>query len=180
MDEEVAAEPIDDNEAVVAVLVKELQPPRVSLVGGNTHIIAVHAGNAEPIGKLRVVVKNPHVVRVGLAVRLGVLEEHFPALLAVPQHHHLPAVGEALAVGPHGLLAVLQIDELVDDVLFNEHHQAPGCLLLHAEELVAPASHHNRRLLHLSSACIDEGFLQVIVLESEQDHLLLESQRGQF
>ena len=71
-------------------------------------------------------------------------------------------------------LALFQVDQLVDNVFFDEHHDAPSCLFLNAVEFViSPASNHDWGLFGLCFTGCNKSFLEVFIFNEEQDNFFL-------
>ena len=72
------------------------------------------------------------------------------------EHHNFPTVRKTFFMMSLRFLAMFKVDQLIDDILFDEHHHTPGCLLLYAIKLIiASTGDHYWGLLSFSFACSD-------------------------
>ena len=59
------------------------------------------------------------------------------------------------------ILSVFRLDHLVDNILFNKHHNTSGCLSLHTEKSIRYLRQHDWRLFDSSITGSDQVFLQI-------------------
>ena len=171
MDEQIAAKSIDHDESVVSILIEKLESSRVPLIWGDIDVVAVIArlwySSIMMVVEISIIIQHVHVMGVGLAMHsLSILVHPLSSLRLVPEHHDFSAIRKTFLMMPLRTLPLLQIDQLVDDVFFNEHHHAPGSLFLHTVEfIVSSASDHDRRFFGLCLAGSDQSFVQVLLFD---------------